>query len=302
MGFVLDQIFPVASSIVVVNATRSLPTTAGVDYNAVAEGNRIRIEPIFGSLNIFPGEALDVSYQFQVDPSLKYSTKVAGFGTGVDYRWIALLFQHQQSKQTPIGGGEGRFLVSTQTDFGRLSLRGTLWDIPGETNLSHTRSRDSQFMERIRDDKTEIDARGSWMQFDGQVSAAFDQYRGTTSRYDRRTLNSILSWRVRNNLNAVFLASANDTDFKAPSRKDSTRSVRGSVNWNHGRWINTAFGELRTQASTGSPSVTVFQAGGRTRYTYGKLSLSSGVSFDRSLRGSTTSDFMHFDVSLVRVF
>ncbi len=302
IGFFLDQLFPIAASIVVVNATRSLPTTVGVDYNVVAEGGRIRIEPIFGSLNIFPGESLDVSYDYQVDPSLKYETRTAGFGGGVDYRWIAVLFQHQQSDQTPLGGGEGRFLTSNRTDFGRVSLRGTAWGIPGEVNASHTRTRDIQFSDNIRDAKTEFEVRGSWRQFDGQGSVALDHYVGTALAFDRRTLNAILTWRVRNNLDAVFSANANDANYATPSRKDATRSVRGSVNWREGRWINTAFGELRTQSGTGVASVTVFQAGGRTRFTYGKLSLSSGVSFDKAVRGGSSSDFMHFDVSLVRVF
>lgn len=304
VGFFLDNAFAVISSISVVNvrAGASIPTTAGIDYEIVEEGKRVRIEPKFGSVLIAPNDPLEVGYDYQVDPSLKYETQSSGFGAGVDYRWIAVSFQHRQSAQKPLAG-EGRFLTSTSSDTVRLDLRGTWQDLETEASASHSRSTSTMFLDEQRENRTQFDLRGGWHEFDGQGSAVFDQYRATLLAYDRRSLVSTLTWRARHDLNLVFSANASDVHYLTPERQDATRSARASLNWNEsGGWTHTAFAEVRIHNDGVAATDTVMQLGARTRWQLGKLSLVAGLAFDRWARGGTRSNSQRFDISIVRAF
>lgn len=301
IGFFLDNAFAIASSISVVNL-RTLETIPKDDYDIVVEGRRIRIEPKFGSVVIAPDDLLEVSYVYQIDPSLQYETRTSGFGAGVDYRWIAASFQHRQSAQNPLSG-EARFLTSTRNDRVRLDLRGSWRDLQTEASASHSRSTLTELLDQVRENKTQFDLRGAWREFDAQGSVIFDQYRANLLAYDRRALMSTLIWRARYGLNLVFNAKANDVHYLMPERRDATRSARGSLNWNaSGGWTHTAFAEVRTHNDGLAATETVTQLGARTRLQVGKLSLSSGLSFDRWARGRAYSDSQRFDISMVRTF
>lgn len=301
IGFFLDNTFAIASSISVVNL-RTLETIPKDDYDIVVEGKRIRIEPKFGSVVIAPNDLLEVNYVYQIDPSLQYETRTSGFGTGVDYRWIAALFQHRQSAQNPLAG-EARFLTSTRDDRVRLDLRGSWRDLQAEAGASHSRSTSSELLDRRRENRTQFDLHGVWREFDAQGSVIFDQYRATLLAYDRRALTSTLIWRARYDLNLVFSGNASDVDYLMPERQDATRSARGSLNWNaSGGWTHTAFAEVRTHNDGLAATETITQLGARTRLQVGKLSLSSGLSFDRWVRGGARSNSQRFDISMVRTF
>lgn len=304
IGFFLDNAFAIASSISVVNvrAGASIPTTAGIDYDIVEEGKRIRIEPKFGSVLIAPNDPLEVSYVYQVDPSLQYETRSAGFGVGVDYGWIATSFQHQQSAQNPLVG-EARFLTSTRNDNVRLDLRGLWRDVRSEASASHSRRTSTEFLDQVRENRTQFDLHGAWHEFDAQGSAIFDEYRSSLLAYDRRSLLSTLLWRARYDLNLVLSANATDVHYLTRERQDATRSARGSLNWNaSGGWNNTALAEVRTHNDGLAATETIMQLGVRTRLQMGKLSLSSGLSFDRWVRGGSRSNSQRFDISMVRAF
>jgi len=304
IGFFLDHDFAIVSSIRVVNvrAGASIPTSAGTDYDIVVEGKRIRIEPKFGSAVIAPNDPLEVSYGYQVDPSLQYETRSAGFGAGVDYHWIAASFQHRQSDQKALTG-EGRFLTSTRNDTVRLDLRGSWQDLQTEAGASHSRSTSTMFLDEQRENRTQFDLHGVWHEFDAQGSAVFDQYRATLLAYDRRALMSTLTWRASYDMNLTFGVTANDMNYLTPPRHDTTRSARGSLNWNESDgWFHTAFAEVRTHNDGLAPTETVMQLGARTRWQIGKLSLSAGLAYDRWVRGGTRSNSQRFDISIVRAF
>jgi len=159
------------------------------------------------------------------------------------------------------------------------------------------------FLDEVREDRTQFDLHGAWRQFDGQGSVIFDQYRATLLAYDRRTLMSTLMWRARHDLSLAFHSNATDVHYLTPERRDATRSARGSLNWNAtGGWTNTAFAEVRTHNDGLVATETIMQLGARTRLLLGKLSLSSGLSFDRWVRGEARSDSQRFDISTVRAF
>ncbi|GAB4177871.1 MAG: hypothetical protein Fur0039_21420 [Rhodocyclaceae bacterium] len=268
-GFLLDHPFVVVSTIAVVDVRGGLRVTAvpGVDYDLVAEGSQTRVVPRVGSLVILAGDPLLASYDYQVDPSLKYSSTSLGFGGGLDYGWIAASLRHSQSDQTPLSGGEVRFLESSRDDVGQIELR------------------------------------GNWRGVDATANGSFESYSSNTTAYDRKVLGSVFVWRPRYYVSMVVTLNATDTQFAMPARKSSTRSARASLDWQtQGGWSNSAFAELRTHSEGALPGETALQLGARTRVRYGLLAIASGLSFSQFARGGSSSRDIRFDVSAVRSF
>ena len=268
-AFLLDHSFALAASIVVVDTRGGLRATAvlGVDYDVVAQGNQTRIVPTIGSLVILAGDPLELSYSYEVDANLQYTSTAAGIGGGVDYGWIALSMRHAQSNQKPLPGQESRFLEST------------------------------------RDDTAQLDLRGNWRGMAGQASGSFESYKATNSVYDRTLLTSVLSGRLRQDMNVLVALTAANTRFANPARRSSTRSARGSLDWQTpGGWSNSAFAELSTHDESILPRETVLRAGARSGARFALLSLGAGLSFSEFLRGGTRSRDARLDVSAVRSF
>lgn len=303
-GFDLDHAFAVSSSITVMNVKGggSVLLRAGEDYDIVTRGSRTRVEPKFGSLRVDPNDPLEVNYVYQVDPNSQHETRNLGFGAGVDYGWVRVSYQHQQSSQTPLKG-EGLFLSSSRSDTVLMTMRGTVYDIASDASVSHSRSVSTERFNDVVETQTHFDLHGVWHDFDGVGSASFDQYRAVDLAYDRRALSSTLIWSARYDLNLVFAVSANDMQYLSTARQDSTRAARGSLSWNAGGGLTlVAFAEARNHSDGMADPETVLQLGARTFWLLGKLSVSSGVAYDRWVKGGSGSNGLRFDVSAVRSF
>ena len=268
-GFVLDHGFAVAASIVVVDTRGGLrmSAVAGVDFDVVAEGSQTRIVPKGGSLVILAGDPLELSYSYEVDPSIEYATTNTGIGVGVEYGWITASLRHAQSDPKQLSGRESRFLEST------------------------------------RDDVAQLDLRGNWSGARGTASASFESHSGTLITYNRTLLSSTLIWRPRYNVQAVLALISADTQFVNPARKSATRSVRGGLDWQAPEgWSHSAFAELSANRESALASETVLRAGAKTRVRFGLLALNAGLSISEFKRGGAHSQDVRFEISAVRSF
>jgi hypothetical protein len=268
-GFLLDHTFVTVSSIVVTNVKGGsrTPTSVDIDYSVVAEANQIRIVPIVGSVLIGAGDPLLVTYTYLVDERLKYATKSSAYGIGVNYPWILVAYNHQQSEQTPLSG-TGLFLQSSRQDIFQVGLEGTVQQMAAKANMS---------LEKI------------------------DM---TTSAYRRTKLTSSLSRELPSNIRLAFGVNASESKYTVPDqRKTSTRSARASFNWfTWSGWTHTASMDWSRYKDGSTPAETLVQAIGQSSVTLGKLSLVAEVALGEWLRNDSRSTNRSLNINIVRRF
>jgi hypothetical protein len=122
-SFTLNNPFVITSTIVVLDSSGNT-AILDTDYKIVQEGDFTKIVPMSGSFVISISESLLVSYTFDVAPSIRFSTDSWWLSGGIDFRWIALSFAHEQIDQTLISGRGGQFLEDRRTDSIQSELRG----------------------------------------------------------------------------------------------------------------------------------------------------------------------------------
>ncbi len=268
-GFLLNNPFVIVSTIEVVDTRGGarLPTTLGVDYVIVQEGDFTKIVPLASSLVILDGDPLLVSYSFEVSPSLKFSTLSWHASAGVDYRWIALTAAHRQADQDLLSGRGGQFLDDRRLETVRLDLRGD-WD----------RALAVATAEYQIEDSTRLDFR-AW-QFSQSVSY-------------RPLLDLLLSLSSQESF----------TEFTRPRRRSESLSTRGTLDWSPltGLFV-TGFLGLRVFDDSDVPSETIREAGLRARWTFARLEVAPAFTWSDRERGAAETTNLRFDVRVVRRF
>ena len=348
-GFYLDKVNAVLGSVSVYNFTTGLPVPS-TEYDVVAIGDRLRVEPVYrlpaSPRNpIEPDDILELSYDYQLDPKLKYETRSLGFGAAVNYGWIAGSYQHQQTDNNLLEGqgflvdslrsdsvgltlnqrlydlptsltvqhtqqtntplsGDPELISNTRIDSAIYRIDGMiLWDVQTNAVASHSRSNKLENLDQIRENQTELEVNGLWHEFSGQAKAAFSDYQSNRLAYKRRTLTSLVNWQVDYNLSVVGSLNASEIQYSSSNQRDSTRAARAAARWStEDGWRNELFAEMRFHDDGRAAPETILQLGGRAYLSIGKLSLSSGASYDRWVRGSTKSNGLRFDVSALRSF
>lgn len=268
-GFLLGNPFVMVSTVVVVDTRGGarLPTTLGVDYLIVQEGDFTKIVPLAASPVILPGDPLAVTYSFDVAASLRFSTVFWHASLGADFRWIAMSFAHEQSDQSRLSGRDGRFLDDRMVDTARLDLRGDWERIAASSNAQY----------RVQD-STRL-AFTSW-QF-GQA----------------------LTVRPLADLVASLTAQETFTDFTIPKRRSTNLSTRGDLTWVPlaGLFVN-GFASLIASEDSGLPSETIREAGVRIRWTRGKLDMAPTFTWVDRDRGTIRTTDVRIDFRITRRF
>jgi hypothetical protein len=268
-GFLLDQAFVVVATIVVVDTQGGGRVTAspGVDYDVLQEGNLTRIVPLPSSFKIQAGDPLAVSYTYEFDPSIKYSTDSAWLNAGADFRWIAFSVGHEQSDQTLLSGEAGRFL------------------------------------EDRRKDTAQLDLRGFWATLQGQASAAFTRYDSTRLAYTQQRFNQRVAYRALPNVLLALNAEESSTDYTLPERQSRSHSLGLTLDWlAPGGWSTTTFVGRRVYRDSVLPMETIDEASFRARWVYGKLEIVSLVALNDRTRGTFETIDRRFDLKLIRRF
>lgn len=268
-GFLLNQSFVVASSIVVVDTRGGarLPTTPGVDYEIVKEGDLTRIVPLPTSAVIQPGDPLAISYSYELDPSLKYSTLSRSVSGGVDFRWIAFSYGHEQSEQT---------LLSEQ---------------------------DSRFLQNLRKDTAQLDLRGTWKALRGQAGAGYVRYDSTRLAYTQQRYTLLANYRPTRSLALAFNADSTRTDFVLPVHQTDARSMQLTLDWYGAEGLSTtALLSRRMYKDSLQPTEIINEASLKARLLYGRLDLSSAFTASERIRGGFQTANWRLDLLATRRF
>jgi len=268
-GFLLDNSFIDDSTIVVVVTQGGARQDAllGIDYDLFQEGNLIRIVPRPTSLVIQPGDSMAVSYTYNVDPSIKYTTVSSSLRTGADYRWIAFSVGHEETEQTPRSGSSGRFLDKSSSDTADLQLR------------------------------------GNWTSIRGEVGAAYKDYRQTNLAYTQQRYHQRVTYRPRAVLSLSFTAEKTRTDYTLPTRKTTSQALQLSMNWlAPGGWRTTGLVEWRDYNDSLSAGDTYSEARFTARKSMGKLSINAGMRVSKRMQGSGEADNWDVHLNLSRSF
>ena len=267
-GFLLNQPFVIASSIVVVDTRGGarLPSTLGLDYEVVKEGNLTRIVPLPTSAAIQAGDALAVSYTYEVDASIKFGTATSSASIGVDYRWIAFSYGHDQSKQTLISGEDSRFLDSLRKDTAQLNLRGT------------------------------------WRILPSQASASYVRYEATRLAYTQWHYTGLVSYRPSYSMIFGFNTDWTVTDFTLPLHRTDALSNQLTLDWYSGPWSTTALIGRRVYKDSLQPTETISEARLKARLNYGKLDLASVFTASERIRGGFQTKNWALDFIAIRRF
>ena len=266
VGFTLSNPFTIASTIVVLDSSR-IAATPGVDYDIVQEGDSTKIVPITGSLVISAGENLFVSYAFEVAPSLRFSTASWWLSGGIDFRWIAVSYGHEESDQTLIAGRDGRFLDDRRSDTAQLELR------------------------------------GDWGSVQARAGATYITLDSTRLAYTRWQFSQFLSYRPRFDLLLSLVAEQAFTDFRLPERQSDTQYVRLSLDrFAPSGWYTTVYASQRTLNDSQLPSETLREAGLKARRSYGKLTFVPSLTWSDRERGGAESTDRRLNVIVTRRF
>ncbi|MFQ5524481.1 MAG: hypothetical protein ACE5F5_13070, partial [Acidimicrobiia bacterium] len=268
-GFVLANPFVVTSTIVVVDRRGggSLPTTLGVDYVLVQEGDFTRIVPLAGSPVILAGDPLVVSYAFDVDPNQKFSTVFWHGHAGVDFRWIAFTLSREQSEQTLLSGRDGQFLDDRIMDTARLELRGD-W-------------------ERVR----------------GLVTTQYQIEDSTHIGFSAWQFGQSLSLRPLSDVVLHLNAQESFTDFTLPQRVSERYSGRADLTWTPlpSLFVN-GFTRFHVFEDTELPTETLREVGLRVHWRFGKLEVTPTFTWTVRERGTVETADFHGDLRVIRRF
>jgi hypothetical protein len=303
--FQLVRPFVDASSIRVFNVQDPLdvrPLVLGTDYTVELFGNVTYITLIFNPLS--PVKEIRVFYDFELDSSLEYETLSAGYGVAVDYGWIGVTYQHQLIDRNPLVG-EARFLSSSHSDSFGLSLRGEWRGLQTSARANHVRTFRTELSGDTQEDTTRLSLQGSGRIYDMDAfgDASLERYRATLQAYDRTQVTASLRWFAAYDWDMAFSANASNVRYQMPDHQTTTLAARSSINWRtDGGWNNTAFVGVANSSASGGANTSVVQMGARTRWGWGRLALSSGVSLDYLTTGRTQATSQRFDIAITRSF
>lgn len=196
-GFLLNQRFVDVATIGVVDTRGGarLPTSPGIDYVVVAEGDLTRIVPLATSAVIQPNDPLAVTYTYEVDPSLRYATTAHWWGAGADFGWVAFSAAGDKSKQEALSG------------------------------------RDSSFLEDRRKDETQVEFRGRRGDLQARAGANYVRYRATRLAYDGQRYSQSIRYRPNSGFALRLSAQQYSTDYELPVRHSQGYSAELTLDW-----------------------------------------------------------------------
>jgi hypothetical protein len=268
IGFLLNNPFVVASTIVVVDVTQgNVTTTLGVDYDIVAEGDFTRIIPLSTSAIIQAGDALVVSYTFEVASRIEFSTVSWWISGGADFQWIAFSYAHERSDQNLLAG------------------------------------EDNQFLDDRRLDTAQVELRGNWQAVDGRANLTYSKLDSELLSYSRWQLSEFVSYRPRFDLMVRLNADNTYTNFTLPERETDTQSVRVTLDWfTPGGWRVSGFVGTRKFVDDLTPTEKFRDAGVKARRTYGRLEIAPSLIWSDRERGPVENTETRFELRAIRRF
>ncbi len=241
-GFDLNNPFVLTDTIVMVDVQGGsrLPTVLNVDYELVPDGSLTKIVPLPGSPVIHPNDALQVSYSYNVDSSLKYSTTTFDARTGVEFPWVIAAYEHALSDQSRLSGTPSpQFLIDQNLDRFKLELR------------------------------------HDWGHLRAQSGAAYEILRSTLIDSNTVRTDQVLAYQPRPDLIAQINGDQYFVDYPGQNRHTTSYLVRGTIDWFApvGATVSV-FSGYRSYHDTAVPSDQIIDIGVRARWAYHNFEIS----------------------------
>ncbi|HET9820226.1 MAG TPA: hypothetical protein VFQ16_00230 [Burkholderiaceae bacterium] len=268
-GFLLRDANIAVDSIVIValKGGARVPTAPGVDYTVEVTGQSTRILPLPTSAVIMPGDQLDVSYVYLVDPSVKYRNSSRSFSLGADWQWGGVNYSHEENQQSPFAGQASTLLLDVRRDTFRLALR------------------------------------QGWNELNASGSATVMNYSDTRYGYRQTSIVVRADYTLWSYL--ALSASADDsrTTYVRPDRTTRTRSLSLSADWSGwDGWLARGYLSQRSSSDTQSVPERISEAGLKLNRRWTKLNLSASLALGQRERGPLRTQTANLHVAAIRRF
>ena len=256
-----------ASTIVVVvlKGGARVPAYEGIDYTIRVEGDQTSLVPNLASAVMLPGDALNVSYHYRVQPQSEYASTSRSATLGLDWTWIGFNASHDESDQKSLSGGD-ELLLDQRRDFATVYVH------------------------------------GSWDEITARFTGSMTDYDSTRLAYRENRLDQYVSWPLAPGMMLTFAGNQYRTKYRLPVHTTTGASYRVDLQWNYGNWITSGYAGHRTFSDPEQPHEKVDEAGVRIRRTWTKLDLSLAFGLQRRVRGSVSSENGYFHFGAVRRF
>ena len=241
-GFTLNNPFVLTDTIVVVDVRGGsrLPTLPHVDYEITSQGSLTMIRPLPGSAVLQPGDALAVSYAFNVDSNIKYSTVTANVRLALDFAWVAASYEHTLSDQTRLAGTPSpHFLINQDVD------------------------------------RFKLDVKRQWNGVHAESSVGYEILSSTVVDSNTLRFGQLLTYQPRADIIAQLSGDQYFVDYPGESRRSQSYLVRTTIDWFTTLGLTvSAFSGYRAYHDTAVPSDEILDAGVRMRWIYERMEVS----------------------------
>lgn len=251
--------------VVVLKGGARMRAFEGADYSIRIEGDRTRVVPNPASAVMLPGDPLNVSYTYAIEPEAKYATTSRSGTLGLEWGWIGFNASHDQTGQQSLSGTSD-LLVDTRRDFAQVYVR------------------------------------GEWEAISARVSASSTDYDSTRLAYREDRLDEYVSYSPMYGFALTFTGNQYRADYRLPAQRTTGASYRIDLQWNSGGWLASSYLGHRTYEDSHQPRETVAEAGVRIRRSWSKLDVSLMIGAQRRERGPVASENAYFHFGAVRRF
>ena len=258
----------VASTIVVVVLKAGgvrVQAQQGLDYTLRIEGDRTSIVPSPASAVMLPGDPLNASYTYLVEPMSEFATRSRSLILSLDWSWIGMSATHDEADQESLSGGS-ELLLDTRRDYLQAYVH------------------------------------GDWNGISARLGASINEYDSTRLKYREERLDQYLTYVAMYGVAITFTGNQYRTEYKLPPQESKGASYRLDLQWNTGGWQTSAYLARRTFDDGGQPRETIGEAGLRARRSWTMLDFNITLGAQRRERGAVSSENAYFHVGAVRRF
>jgi len=247
-----------------------IPTTLGVDYITLQQGQLTKIVILPTTVVILPGDPLEVNYSYVTGPTGRYSTTSLTATGGMSFGWIAFNISHSQTNQKMQSGEGSEFLYSQHQETGQLNLQ------------------------------------KDWEWFAASAVAVYEIYHTHSASfgtfdYTLQNYGQFLTFRP--GYNSIIHVDGNEdlTKYTDTGQTSSFLDFEASLDryFSSGNFL-TAFARTRQISQSDFPTEIDYEAGLRANFRYGKIYILPWFSWVDRQYGSTKTNDPHIMIKIGR--
>ena len=237
----------------------------GLDYTLRIEGDRTSIVPSPASAVMLPGEPLNVSYTYLIEPQSEYATESRSLLMSLDWSWIGFSATHEETDQESLSGGT-ELLLDTQRDYVQAYVH------------------------------------GEWNGVSARLAASVNEYDSTRLKYREERLDQYVTYAPMYGVSLTFTGNQYRTNYQLPPQQTKGDAYRLDLQWNTGGWQTSAYVGRRNFDDADQPRETISEAGMRARRSWTKLDFTVTLGAQKRERGAVSSENAFFHIGAIRRF